>query len=683
MSRPSALLALFAGFALAALVPPSAALGATASPVQIVTGQPGVATDNPNVLQVALPLYSVGTATAQNITVTSATLLHSTLLTPNLPIPLGSAAPDGGVIVNAVFDRSALVPKASYRMTVSGTYQVGATTYGFSVNRNVVVPPASPGSAVLGIGTTTSVAIDPGHYPLPATLPQPEEQEGNNPIGVLVPASPPQRLFPVTSVASGEQPGPGSAAGGVLFGKNTPFGQNGGPPVDPSGATAQTGNAANIVLNTGNTYASISIDGGTTFTNVNPFCMFGFDTCDAAGNVTGSPLVDGDLCCDQVVQYIPSINRFVWLMQTWPTGNLRGTNPKTTTPGNNRLRLVVVTPENVRAWALGNASSWLVLDLTSGLFNLGTNGWMDYPDLSVGDNFLYVSVDRLGTGNGLVVSRIALNQLTQAQTVTVQFTDPANGGNAHGSHITQNTGNGLYWAGHNGTKKLTVFDLPESTSNYSWRDVNINTYQNSAASYVSNTPTGTNWLGGANPVPPAKGFALEEVIGAVRVPVSPGLCPLGQICPPPADELWFAWGAGSDPSNSRPQPYVEVVHIDSGDYSVKQPMHIWNSAFAFAYPAFARNASGEVGVSLGVGGGDREAHTSVGFMGDFQVWSLSNSDASINRYGDYSNVRRAGLAGNIFSAVGWGIVKGVFDPHFVFFGRPCNIDPSTCPPPLK
>lgn len=657
----------------------SPSLAATASPVVFVSGTPGVATDTPNLLLVALPLRNVGTAPALNVQVKSATLVNSTLLAPALPQNLGTLPTNDGAIVNLQFDAGALLPGVSYRLTVSGTYQVAGVTYGFSVNRNVAPPPASPGLAKLRTGNITSVIIDPGHYPVPAGGTTPPEQEGSNPIGIVVPASP-RVILPLGTPASGDQAA-GSASPSVGFPINTPFGKSGGSPVDPSGATASTANAAQVVLNTGNTYASVSIDGGATFTNLNPFCMFGFDTCDAAGNPIGAALVDGDLCCDQVIQYVPAIGSFVWLMQTWPTGNVRGTNGATTTPGNNRLRLVIVSPDQVRNWALGYASNWLVLDLTSGLFSLGTNGWMDYPDLAVGNNFLYVSVDRLGSGSGLIVARIALNQLTAAQNVTVEFTDPANSLLAHGSHITQNTGDSVFWAGHNGTGQLRVFNLPESGNTYAWRDVNINPYVNTTASYTSKTPTIANWLGGANPVPPNKGFALEEVIGAVRVPVNAGLCPPGQTCTPPADELWFAWGAGLNTAAGRAQPYVEVVHLDSGDFSVKQQMHIWNSGYAFGYPAFTHNPRGDVAVSLGVGGPDREAHTSVGFMGDFQVWALSTSDSSGARYGDYGNVRPAGWGSNLFSAVGWGIVKGLFDPHFVIFGRPCDVDPTACPGP--
>lgn len=668
---------LLGALVLACGLPPARA--ASASPVVFVTGTPGVATEPPNLLLVSLPLVNAGTALALNVTLKSATLVNSTLLGPALPQALGNLPTDNGAMVHLQFDASALLPGVNYRLTVAGSYQVAGLTYGFTVNRNVVRPPVAPGSAPLRSGTTVSVAVDPGHYPVPSGGSTPPEQEGSNPIGIVVPPSS-RVILPLNTTQSGDQPA-GSASPSIGFPINTPFGKSGGSPVDPSGATASTANAAHVVLNTGNTYASVSIDGGASFTNLNPFCMFGFDTCDAAGNPTGAPLVDGDLCCDQVVQYVPAIDRFVWLMQTWPTGNVRNTNSATTTPGNNRLRLVIVSPDQVRNWALGQASNWLVLDLTSGLFNLGANGWMDYPDVVVGNNFLYVSVDRLGSGSGLVVARIALNQLTAAQNITVEFTDPANSLLAHGSHITENTTDAVFWAGHNGTGQLRVFNLPENSTTYAWRDVTINPYVNTVASYTSKTPTIANWLVGANPKPPNKGFALEEVIGSVRVPIIGGLCPPGQVCPPPADELWFAWGAGLNTAAGRAQPYVEVVHLDSGDYSVKQQMHIWNSGYAYAYPAFTRNPRNDVAVSLGVGGPDREAHTSVGFMGDFQVWALSTSDSSGSRYGDYGNVRPAGWGSNLFTAVGWGVVKGLFDPHWVIFGRPCDIDPASCPGP--
>jgi hypothetical protein len=671
---------------------------AVTTPVQIATSAAGVGTDSPNLLLVALPIQNIGTATAENIMITSIKLASSTLIDPSsFPLSLGDLPKEGIALINAQFDSSPLIPRSNYRMTVRGTYDIGGKTYGFSVNRNITVPPSSPGSSTLDSSSITSFTItDPPKLPVPATLPEGED-ESRNPERPPVPVGRFQIVYPnaFSTSSTGEQPPGtgGSGAGVVSFGRNTPFGGGTGTPVDPSGASGTTGNGQDVVLTTGNTYASVSVDGGQTFTNINPFCMFGYTNCDAAGNPTGTPLVDGNLCCDQVVQYIPAINRFVWLMQSWPSGWINGVRVNAMNQpipsGNNRLRIVVVSPDDVRSWATGGGSSWLVLDLTTATLGLtGANDWMDYPDMSVGNNFLYVSVDRLGSGTGLIVARIPLNQLSSAGTVNIGYTGPGDiNGRAHGSHLTQNPGDTMFWAGHNTNKKLTIFDMPENSNRFGWRDVDINSYSNSTSDYSSTTPTGTDWLVGSRTgitVAQVPGFGLENIQGAVRVPIPQGLCP-PEGCSPIADEIWFAWGAGKNTSSGRPHPYVEVVKIDSQSFAVKQSMHIWNDKFAFAYPAFARNFNfiQEVGVAIGVGGGDREAHTSVGFMQDFLVWALSNSDSSMTRYGDYVTIRRASPDERLFSAVGYGIRAGVgFDPHYVLFGRFCHVNPSdpSCQP---
>ena len=97
---------------------------ATASPVAIVSGSPGVANDTPNLLLVALPLRNIGTAAAFNVQLKSATLVNSILLAPALPQNLGTLPTDDGAIVNLQFDAGALLPGLNYRLTVSGTYQV-------------------------------------------------------------------------------------------------------------------------------------------------------------------------------------------------------------------------------------------------------------------------------------------------------------------------------------------------------------------------------------------------------------------------------------------------------------------------------------------------------------------------------------------------------------------------------
>ena len=207
-------------FMLLALASPSVAV--PASPAIFITGTPGVATDTPNLLLVALPLRNVGTTPALNVQVKSATLVNSILLAPALPQTLGTLPTDDGAIVNLRFDAGALLPGVSYRLTLSGTYQVAGVTYGFTVNRNVAPPPASPGSAGLTKGNTTSVAIDPGHFPVPPGGTTPPEAEGSNPIGIVVPSSP-RLILPIFTTASSDQAA-GSASPSVAFPINTPYG---------------------------------------------------------------------------------------------------------------------------------------------------------------------------------------------------------------------------------------------------------------------------------------------------------------------------------------------------------------------------------------------------------------------------------------------------------------------------
>jgi len=59
-----------------------------------------------------------------------------------------------------------------------------------------------------------------------------------------------------------------------------------------------------LVFFTGNWYAAVSGDAGKTFSYINPATAFKeFDPPGCS------------FCCDQVVQYIPAIDMFVWLLQ--------------------------------------------------------------------------------------------------------------------------------------------------------------------------------------------------------------------------------------------------------------------------------------------------------------------------------------------------------------------------------
>ncbi|MBI3805088.1 MAG: hypothetical protein HY282_15165 [Nitrospirae bacterium] len=548
-----------------------------------------------------------------------------------------------------------------YTLTVTVTDSDGNTaSLTFPVHVSAGGPcNTQPGSAIVNTGLSLPKSIKGAPFPHFDIL----SDEGRNeqsvpriPRGELRGTlSPSNNGISVNLLSTTPSPGVGKPLGKVtaqavndpvVFAVDTPFGNKvsfSGSPPDMSGASGR----GNVVLATGNTFAALSTDGGATFKALDPTTIFpSGPTTDASGN-----RIDGGLCCDQVIQYAPQIDRFIWLMQFWGPvpGNLNGPN---------MLRIASASPQDI---INSGGTAWTYWDLRSATFNMG-NGFMDYPDMSVGANNLYLSVDQVGTG--LLVVRIPLAELRDGVTIHFDYTNPANSGSAYGGHLSQNTGDEIFWAGHLNTSQMQIFNLHEGSNTYFWRTVNINSWPNS--DYSSITPSGVNWL--------SFGFPGGAVIGAARR----GTLALDR-------ELWFAWMAGR--GGGFPHPHIQIVKINGNNFSVIEQTQVWNPDHAFAYPSLATNLGAEVGIALAWGGGNKfEASSAVGILGDFVVWAPRISDASNNRWGDYLTVRQAGPNPNLFSALVYNIVNNTppatgtrFDPRYILFGRQSVVFPP--PPP--
>ena len=208
---------------------------------------------------------------------------------------------------------------------------------------------------------------------------------------------------------------------------------------------------------------------------------------------------------------------------------------------------------------------------------------------------------------------------------------------------------------------------------YRWRDVSINSWCNGDRS--SKDPNGTDWLN--------FGFPGNAVIGSTLRQLRSG------------DELWLAWGAGhamAAGTSGRcgfPQSQIQIEVLRASDYHPLAQMQVWNPTIAFAYPSLASDPNGDVAMSIGYGGGGNYADHAVGFWGDFVVDSTTAGDDSINRFGDYVEVRRSWPQTNSFSAAGYSTKTAsksnncpsngtfaagfgssqnfCFDPHYVHF----------------
>jgi hypothetical protein len=389
-----------------------------------------------------------------------------------------------------------------------------------------------------------------------------------------------------------------------------------------------------VVFVTANWVAAYSTDGGNTFTQLDPTKIFPNDTI--------------GFCCDQIVQYAPSINRFIWLLQ-----------------GSNGYRLASASPEDI---INSSGTAWIYWNFTPQVFGEKASVSFDYPDLSLGNNELYISWD--GNG-GFQVARTSLVGIQAGGTITIDYTNPANAPTSinWGDHLTQNTKDEIFWAGHNGNNMLRVFSWAEGSNTYFWRDVGISSWANNAP--TSTTPDGQDWLAKNFNGPNGNSFPRNGIIGATRS----------------GNQLWFAWTAGTN-SNFQ-QPHVEMVTLDrNNNFNKIQQVQIWNNSYAFAYPALATNScTGEVGLSFEYGGnGNYENHV-VGFWGDFVAYITTGSNVGTDRYGDYVTIRQAPPTdsdpGNLFTAFGYGInsvpppgTGKQTDVHYVVFGRPassCNI----------
>jgi hypothetical protein len=453
-----------------------------------------------------------------------------------------------------------------------------------------------------------------------------------------VPTGPLRGSLAPTKQGSTPKPMPPAGAGGaaVEFPAFDPLGPSAGSVGTPPDMSAARG--GNVVMLSYNTSALLSTDGANTWTLLNPSTIFpSAPSKDAAGN-----LLDNGLCCDQVLQYVPQIDRFIWLMQ------FCGSGTSGCLSGINRVRIAAASPQQI---INSGGTAWTYWDLLSGTFSLGTTT-MDYPDLAVGDNFLYISADAVGTG--LLVVRIPLTEIQNSQTINIGFTTPSDSSVAYGGHLSQNTGNAVFWAGHNTNSQMRVFTMAEGSNQYAWRDVDIQSWPNATISSIAKDGT-TDWL---------------QFLGTSF----PGNAVLG-ITRRNANEVWFSWTASS--GSGFKQAQVQVVELDVSKYSVISQWQIWNDNYAFAFPSLSTNGAGEVGISLAWGGNQDYGNHAVGFLGDFIVWYPEASDAAITRWGDYVSVRRNVPEPNTFDASGYAVFKqtppatGIrFEPYYIQFRRP-------------
>ena len=626
---------------LSSAAPVAAQMNNQKRPSVFSLGVAGVATPQPNTLSVAAPLANLTNRAVANVKIDRIQLATTPAQT-QLPMTVGAVRARSSVIVQAEFNSQSLLRGQRYELVMQGTYRnqgpyrddKGAAKGGtrrFKVHTFVVIPPPFEDSAQLGATQVPSQKVEGGQYPHQPPRMDKDVNSGAPPVPTnpAVPGTP-------TPTGTEAKPAPIKDPPAIRFDTNNSVGITGaglGCSGDSAAACAEPSGASGngVIFVSANWRVAFSTDGGSTFKILDPTTIF---PNDAVG-----------FCCDQIVQYAPSIDRFIWLLQ--------GTG----------YRLAMASPADIKN---SSGTAWTYWNLTPTLFGKCTGP--DYPDLSVGANSLYISWDAGGGSGctaGFQVVRTSLAGIQAGGTITLEFTDPANAPSSKiwAEHLTQNTDDEIFWAGHNGNTKLTVYSLKEGANTYFWRDVGISSWANNAP--TSTTPDNQDWLAKNFNGPNGNSFPRNGIIGAARS----------------FNQLWFGWTAGTD--NNFKQAHIEIVTLDRDkNFSKTQQVQVWNNSFAFAYPAFSSNAcTFDLGMSFEYGGnGSFENHV-VGFWGDFVAYITTNSDAGTDRFGDYVTIRRAPPTendpGNLFTAFGFGVNKQTppntgkkTNVQYVLFGRP-------------
>jgi len=456
------------------------------------------------------------------------------------------------------------------------------------------VPTGTSGQGTLVKGAAQPKQVRDAPYPAEPPIKLPEHAVPPRPVpdGPLV-----GKLTPLNPAIRVEKPRPLQA---IEFSGYSNL-DNPVPPVSTVGEISVAENGQTVML-TGNWFAGFSLDGGATFTYRNPTTIF--------------PQVDGGFCCDQVVEYIPQFDLFVWLMQYGGTPN--------------RIRIAAQRTEALRS---SNGTAWTYWDFTSPTFG---NGTLDYNDMSFGRSNLYWTTQN---ADGRVVVRLPIEELAAGTTVHFDYTA---GTDALWSHVTHNAAAAVYWAGHVSNSQLRVFSMVDGDGFYSWRTVSINSWPN--GTNTSLAPDGTDWMSFESWKHYVFGNALQ------------------------GKNVWFSWLASS--GTNFPQPHVQMVSVDTSAFTLTQQVQVWNPDFAFLDAFLSTNDQGEVAMDIAFGGPPYYPSNAVGVWGDFVVYYPRLSTRASDRWGDYNTSRRSGSLPNQWVAGGYVLDATGAIPHFIRFKRP-------------
>lgn len=352
---------------------------------------------------------------------------------------------------------------------------------------------------------------------------------------------------------------------------------------DDDGWETSVGQAFKTIFYTTNYTASWSGDGGQTYRSVSPFNL--------------SKSVGHKFSGDQVAHYVPAANMMIWIL-------LADDGP---------ILMCLASPDEVVDM---KGRSWTVYALTGPVFSRAENTMFDYPQISFGDNFLYLTFNIIDTADA-IVCRFHVGQLRERGTLHFQYFVAVN--NAYICPCQLSGDRGLFVV-QNKTSQLRVFVWRENSNTISRHDLDIATIP--TEDWIIKTPDGSEWL-----TPASKIDSTVQGVARSRM------------------HLWAAWAGARKVldrrENSFPHPHIGIAVINLQTMKLVQQRYLWNNEHAFAYPSLASNPNGEVALTFMWGGDHHYVQHGVGFLtGKTELFSTTN-DKSITGGGHYITARMA------------------------------------------
>jgi len=375
---------------------------------------------------------------------------------------------------------------------------------------------------------------------------------------------------------------------------------------------------------TGNQFAGLSLDGGRTWTHVDPYTRF--------------PQLDGGFCCDQRTLYVPSRDITLWSLQYWPSA-ARGSTRLAVAVGRAGLR----------------ANAWHSYVITPQPFGFPTGWWFDFPDLASSDHHLYVSLNVITPtpwqNVDSLVLKLPLDELRAGANLNATFwTRSATLGPGRNYRFAQGSTGTMYFASHLDTATMRLFRNPDASGALTFTDRAVAGWSAADNTYVSFLSNGVNWADRALPFIKG-GYANDREYG-------------------------FLWHAGTQPG--RPQPYVRVARFSTADHALIGEEDIWSPGVAWLYPAATSNAVGHVGAVLAAGGPAQHPLTAVLIVDDCQptfaggpAWTFaaSTQPPSYAGWGDYFSMQPHPARTLTFLTSGLAMVGVDQAPRFLHYGR--------------